>query len=309
VGIDNMNTYYDVQLKRDRLGQLQKFEEFSFHLVDIADVKELHEVLAHNSYDAVIHLAAQAGVRYSLEHPEAYVWSNLVGFANLVQECRIDNVRHFIYASSSSVYGVNEHSPFSVDDRVDHPISLYAATKRADELIAHAYSHLFSLPTTGLRFFTVYGPWGRPDMALFLFTDAIFRGMPVTLFNGGEMYRDFTYVDDIVEAVTRVIPLVPERSNQHALLDSPSSSTASFRIYNIGHGAPVRVGDCVDLIEECLSKKAVRVSAPMQPGDVVSTHADTESLRRDVGFSPSIPIGVGIPRFVKWYLNYYGQRQ
>jgi UDP-glucuronate 4-epimerase len=309
VGIDNMNTYYDVQLKRDRLGQLQKFEEFSFHLVDIADAKELHEVLAHNSYDAVIHLAAQAGVRYSLEHPEAYVWSNLVGFANLVQECRIDNVRHFIYASSSSVYGVNEHSPFSVDDRVDHPISLYAATKRADELIAHAYSHLFSLPTTGLRFFTVYGPWGRPDMALFLFTDAIFRGMPVTLFNGGEMYRDFTYVDDIVEAVTRVIPLVPERSNQHALLDSPSSSTASFRIYNIGHGAPVRVGDCVDLIEECLSKKAVRVSAPMQPGDVVSTHADTESLRRDVGFSPSIPIGVGIPRFVKWYLNYYGQRQ
>ena len=309
IGIDNMNAYYDVQLKRDRLDQLQKRSEFSFQLLDIADAKELHEVFAHNSFDAVIHLAAQAGVRYSLDHPEAYVQSNVVGFANLIQECRIAHVAHFVYASSSSVYGANDHSPFSVSDPVDHPISLYAATKRADELIAHAYSYLFSLPTTGLRFFTVYGPWGRPDMALFLFTDAIVKGKPLILFNGGEMYRDFTYVDDIVEAVTRIIPLVPKQSVQQTLLDSPSSSTAPFRVYNIGHGSPVRVGDCVDFIEKCLGKKAIRVSAPIQSGDVVSTHADIESLRHDTGFSPSIPIEVGIPRFVDWYLNYYGQQE
>jgi len=309
VGVDNMNAYYDVQLKRDRLDQLQKHGDFSFQLLDISDAIGLHEVFVHSSFDAVIHLAAQAGVRYSLDHPEVYIQSNVVGFANLIQECRMAHVPHFIYASSSSVYGANEHSPFSVDDPVDHPISLYAATKRADELIAHAYSYLFSLPTTGLRFFTVYGPWGRPDMALFLFTDAIFRGKPLTLFNGGEMYRDFTYVDDIVEAVTRLIPLAPQQSSQKTLLDSPSSSTAPFRVYNIGHGSPVRVGDCVDLIEECLGKKAIRVSAPIQLGDVVSTHADTQSLRDDTGFSPSIPIEVGIPRFVKWYMDYYGQRQ
>jgi UDP-glucuronate 4-epimerase len=307
VGVDNMNEYYDVQLKRDRLNQLQNDKDFSFRLLDIADAKELHEVFTHDSFDAVIHLAAQAGVRYSLNHPEVYIQSNVVGFANLIQECRIAQVPHFLYASSSSVYGANEHSPLSVDDPVDHPISLYAATKRADELIAHAYSYLFNLPTTGLRFFTVYGPWARPDMAPFLFTDAIFRGKPLTLFNGGEMYRDFTYVDDVVEAMMRIIPLVPKQSVQQTLLDSPSSSTAAFRIYNIGHGSPVRVGDCVDLIEECLGKKAVRVSAPMQPGDVVATHADTESLKRDTGFSPSIPIEVGIPRFVKWYMDYYGR--
>jgi len=306
VGVDNMNAYYDVQLKRDRLDQLQKYGGFSYRLLDIADAKELHEIFAHNAFDAVIHLAAQAGVRYSLEHPEAYIQSNVVGFANLIQECRMTHVPHFVYASSSSVYGANEHSPFGVDDPVDHPISLYAATKRADELIAHTYSYLFSLPTTGLRFFTVYGPWGRPDMALFLFTDAIFKGKPLTLFNGGEMYRDFTYVDDVVEAVTRLISLPPEQSDQHTLLGLPSSSTAPFRIYNIGHGSPVRVGDCVDLIEECLGKKAIRISAPIQPGDVVSTHADTQSLRHDTGFSPSIPIEVGIPRFVKWYMDYYG---
>jgi len=309
VGVDNMNAYYDVQLKRDRLDQLQKLGEFSFHLLDTADAKGLHEVFAHNSFDAVIHLAAQAGVRYSLDHPEVYIQSNVVGFANLAQECRMAHVPHFVYASSSSVYGANEHSPFSVDDPADHPISPYAATKRADELIAHAYSYLFSLPTTGLRFFTVYGPWGRPDMALFLLTDAIFRGKPLTLFNGGEMYRDFTCVDDIVEAVTRLISLAPKQSVQQTLLDSPSSSTAPFRVYNIGHGSPVRVGDCVDLIEECLGKKAIRVSAPIQSGDIVSTHADTQSLRHDTGFSPSIPIEVGIPRLVKWYMDYYGQRQ
>jgi UDP-glucuronate 4-epimerase len=304
-----MNAYYDVQLKRDRLNQLQKQGDFSFHLLDIADAKELHELFAQYSFDAVIHLAAQAGVRYSLDHPDVYIQSNVVGFANLAQECRMAHVPHFVYASSSSVYGANKHSPFSVDDPVDHPISLYAATKRADELIAHAYSYLFSLPTTGLRFFTVYGPWGRPDMALFLFTDAIFKGEPLTLFNGGEMYRDFTYVDDVVEAVMRLIPLAPEQSVQQTLLDSPSSSTAPFRVYNIGHGSPVRVGDCVDLIEECLGKKAIRVSAPIQLGDVVSTHADTQSLKHDTGFSPSIPIEAGIPRLVKWYMDYYGKRQ
>jgi len=309
VGVDNMNTYYDLRLKQDRLSQLQRDEGFSFQLLDIADAKEVQGVFAHNSFDAVIHLAAQAGVRYSLEHPEVYIQSNIVGFANLAQECRMAHVPHFVYASSSSVYGANEHSPFNVDDPVDHPISLYAATKRADELIAHAYSHLFSLPTTGLRFFTVYGPWGRPDMALLLFTDAIFKGKPLTLFNGGEMYRDFTYVDDIIEAVTRLIPLAPKQSVEQTLLDSPSSSTAPFSVYNVGHGSPVRVGDCVDLIEECLGKKAIRVSAPMQPGDVIATHADTESLKRDTGFSPSIPIEVGIPRFVEWYMDYYGRRQ
>jgi UDP-glucuronate 4-epimerase len=309
VGIDNMNAYYDVELKRDRLDQLRGYKDFSFQLLDIADARGLHGVFARNRFDVVINLAAQAGVRYSLNHPEAYIQSNVVGFANLVQECRISQVSHFVYASSSSVYGANEHLPLSVENPVDHPISLYAATKRADELIAHAYSYLFSLPTTGLRFFTVYGPWGRPDMALFLFTDAIFRGRPLTLFNGGEMYRDFTYVDDAIEAVTRLIPLVPKQSVQPALLDLPSSSTAAFRVYNIGHGFPVRVGDCVDLIEECLGKKAIRVSAPIQPGDVVSTHADTQSLRNDTGFSPSIPIEVGIPRFVKSYLDYYGQRR
>jgi UDP-glucuronate 4-epimerase len=308
VGIDNMNAYYDVQLKRDRLVQLQNLGEFSFHLLDMADAKELREVFAHNAFDAVIHLAAQAGVRYSLDHPEVYIQSNVVGFANVIQECRMAHVPHFVYASSSSVYGATEHSPFSVDDSVDHPISLYAATKRADELIAHVYSYLFCLPTTGLRFFTVYGPWGRPDMALFLFTDAISRGKPLTLFNAGEMYRDFTYVDDIVEAITRLIPLAPVQLTRQTLLDSPASSTGPFRIYNIGHGSPVRVGDCVDLIEECIGKKAIRVSAPMQPGDVVSTHADTQSLRHDTGFSPSIPIEVGIPRFVKWYMDYYDRR-
>jgi UDP-glucuronate 4-epimerase len=304
-----MNAYYDVQLKRDRLDQLQKYGGLSYRLLDIADAKELHEIFARNTFDAVIHLAAQAGVRYSLDHPEVYIQSNVVGFANLIQECRMGRVPHFVYASSSSVYGANDHSPFSVDDPVDHPISLYAATKRADELIAHAYSYLFSLPTTGLRFFTVYGPWGRPDMALFLFTDAIFKETPLTLFNGGEMYRDFTYVDDVVEAVTRLIPLIPKQSAQETLLDAPSSSTAPFRVYNIGHGSPVRVGDCVDLIEECLGKKAIRVSAPIPPGDVVSTHADTQSLRNDTGFSPSIRIEVGIPRLVEWYMDYYGRRQ
>ena len=309
VCIDNMNPYYDVQLKRDRLDELQKHGDFSFQLLDISDAIGLHEVFAHNSFDAVIHLAAQAGVRYSLDHPEVYIQSNVVGFANLIQECRMTHVAHFVYASSSSVYGANERSPFSVDDPVDHPISLYAATKRADELIAHAYSYLFSLPTTGLRFFTVYGPWGRPDMALFLFTDAIFKGKPLTLFNGGEMYRDFTYVDDIIEAVMRLIPFAPKQSVEQTLLDSPSSSMAPFSVYNIGHGSPVRVGDCVDLIEECLGKKAIRISAPIQPGDVVSTNADTQSLRHDTGFSPSIPIEVGIPRLVKWYMDYYGKRQ
>jgi UDP-glucuronate 4-epimerase len=306
VGVDNMNSYYDVQLKRDRLGQLQKHRGFSLRLLDIADAKELHEVFTDNSFDGVIHLAAQAGVRYSVDHPEVYIQSNVVGFANVAEECRMSRIRHLVYASSSSVYGVNEHSPFGVDDPVDHPISLYAATKRADELIAHAYSHLFSLPTTGLRLFTVYGPWGRPDMALFLFTDAIFHGRPLTLFRGGEMYRDFTYVDDIIEAITRLMPLAPEQSVRQVLLDSPASSTGPFRIYNIGHGSPVRVGDCVDLIEECLGKKAIRMSVPMQPGDVVSTNADTESLRHDTGFTPAVPIEVGIPRFVKWYLDYYG---
>jgi UDP-glucuronate 4-epimerase len=309
VGVDNMNAYYDVQLKRDRLGQLQKHGGFSLRLLDIADAKELHEVFTHNSFDAVIHLAAQAGVRYSVDHPEVYIQSNVVGFANLAEECRMSRMRHLVYASSSSVYGANEHSPFGVDDPVDHPISLYAATKRTGELIAHAYSYLFSLPTTGLRFFTVYGPWGRPDMALFLFTDAISKGKPLTLFNGGEMYRDFTYVDDVIEAIMRLIHLVPKQSVQQTLLESPSSSTAPFRVYNIGHGSPVRVGDCVDLIEECLGKQATRVSAPMQPGDVVSTNADTQSLKHDTGFSPAVPIEVGIPRFVRWYLDYYGQRQ
>jgi len=303
-----MNAYYDVQLKQGRLDQLQKHGDFSFQLLDICDAIGLHRVFAHSSFDAVIHLAAQAGVRYSLEHPEVYIQSNVVGFANLVQECRMARIAHLLYASSSSVYGANDHSPFSVDDPVDHPISLYAATKRTDELIAHAYSYLFGLPTTGLRFFTVYGPWGRPDMALFLFTDAIVKGRTLTLFNGGEMYRDFTYIDDIIEAISRLIPLAPKQSAQQVLLGTPSSSTAPFRVYNIGHGSPVRVGDCVDLIERYLDKKAIRVSAPMQPGDVVATHADTESLKHDVGFSPAIPIEVGIPRFVEWYMDYYGQR-
>jgi UDP-glucuronate 4-epimerase len=308
-GIDSMNSYGDVQLKRDRLNRLQKHRGFSFMLLDISEVTCLHRVFLHNSFDGVIHLAAQSGVRYSLQHPEVCIQSNVVGFANLVQECHVADVPHLVYASSSSVYGANEHSPFSVDNPVDHPISLYAATKRADELIAHAYSYLFGLPTTGLRFFTVYGPWGRPDMALFLFTDAIFKGVPLTLFNGGDMYRDFTYVDDVIEAVIRLLALTPEQSVQRILLSAPSSSTAPFRLYNVGRGSPVRVGDCVKLIEECLGKKAVLVSAPIQPGDVISTCADTQSLRHDTGFSPSISIEVGIPRFVEWYVEYYGQRE
>lgn len=298
-GIDNLNPYYDVRLKEARLQQLQPHSNFHFSKMDLADREEVNALFASEKFERVIHLAAQAGVRYSLENPHAYVEANLVGFTNILEACRRCPVKHLVYASSSSVYGANTKLPFSVKDNVDHPISLYAASKKANELMAHAYSHLFQIPTTGLRFFTVYGPWGRPDMALFLFTKAILEGRPIDVFNHGQMRRDFTYIDDIVEGVLQVAerPPAPESS------ESPSA--APYRIYNIGNHSPVELMKVIELLEKCLGKTARKNMLPMQPGDVPATFADVDDLMRDTGFRPDTPIEVGVERFVRWYQSYY----
>ncbi len=306
VGVDNLNDYYDVSLKQARLDLLHRKPGFHFHRVDIADQEALRAVFTGRQFSSVAHLGAQAGVRYSLHNPAAYVQSNLVGFGNLLEACRHSGVGHLVYASSSSVYGGNTRTPFSVHHNVDHPVSLYAATKKANELMAHTYSHLFKLPTTGLRFFTVYGPWGRPDMATFLFTRAILAGEPIDIFNYGKMERDFTYVDDIVEGVIRVLDR-PATPNPEWSSDSPDpgSSSAPYRIYNIGNSRPVELLRFVQVLEQCLGREAKKNLLPHQPGDVVATFADVEDLTQDTGFRPNTSIEEGLKRFVAWYREYY----
>jgi UDP-glucuronate 4-epimerase len=306
VGIDNLNNYYDPALKEARLAVLRQFRHFSFHRLDLADRNSVEAVFRDGEFGPVVHLAAQAGVRYSLVDPHAYADANLTGFLNILEGCRQAQSRHLVYASSSSVYGANTRMPFSTAQNVDHPLSLYGATKKANELMAHAYAHLFGLPTTGLRFFTVYGPWGRPDMAMWLFTDAILAGRPIKLFNHGNMRRDFTYVDDVVEAVVRLIARAPAGDAQWSGdRPDPATSRAPWRVYNIGNHTPVEVPEVVRLIEEALGKTAVRELMPMQPGDVPETCADVEDLRRDVGFAPDTPIGEGVRRFVEWFRAYH----
>ncbi len=305
VGLDNLNAYYNVQLKKDRLQRLQGCEAFEFQQLALEDRDGMFRLFEQKQFDSVIHLAAQAGVRYSLTNPHAYVDSNLVGFMNILEACRHNKVRHLTYASSSSVYGSNRNIPFSVDDRVDHPISLYAASKKANELMAHTYSHLFGLPTTGLRFFTVYGPWGRPDMAMWLFTEAILKGKPIDVFNHGRMRRDFTFVDDIVEGVVRVNDNIPQPNADADPMDD-ATTAAPYRIYNIGNNQPVELMKMIEVLEDCLGRKAEKNMLPMQPGDVPETYADIDALQRDVGFRPATPIETGIRRFVEWYRSYHG---
>ncbi|KPJ78605.1 MAG: capsular biosynthesis protein CpsI [Deltaproteobacteria bacterium SG8_13] len=307
-GLDNLNSYYDVRLKKDRLTLLTGEKRFSFAETDLADRNGLQRVFGDQPFDVVVNLAAQAGVRYSLENPNAYVESNLVGFVNLLECCRHKAVKHLVYASSSSVYGANTRMPFSVHHNVDHPVSLYAATKKANELMAHTYSHLYKLPCTGLRFFTVYGPWGRPDMALFLFTRAILEKKPIRVFNHGKMQRDFTYIDDIVEGVVRVMGRLPQ-PDPHWSGDEPDPGTscAPCRIYNIGNNNPVQLMHFIETIEKALGKKADKQMLDMQPGDVPATYADIDDLTADVGFAPATPLAEGIERFVTWYRDYYGQ--
>lgn len=306
VGIDNLNDYYDVRLKQTRLERLQGEKGFSFVKADIADAQWLDEMFSRSLPQKVVHLAAQAGVRYSLTNPRAYASANLVGFANVLESCRQLMLEHLVFASSSSVYGANKKIPFSVHDAVDHPISLYAATKKSNELMAHAYSHLYRLPVTGLRFFTVYGPWGRPDMAYFKFTSDILAGKPIEVFNHGELSRDFTYIDDIVEGVVRSLDHVPRPDPAwDALHPDPASSTAPYRLYNIGNHTPVRLLDFIAELERALGKKAELRMVPMQPGDVERTFADVRELTSDVGFSPSTPLRVGLEHFVHWYREYY----
>lgn len=305
-GIDNLNDYYDVSLKRARLTILTKLPEFSFQEADLADAKGLNEIFSEEAFACVINLAAQAGVRYSLINPHAYLESNLHGFLNILEACRHHKIGHLIYASSSSVYGANKKMPFSVHDNVDHPLSLYAASKKANELMAHTYSSLYDLPTTGLRFFTVYGPYGRPDMALFLFTKAILEGQPIDVYNHGKMRRDFTYVDDIVESIARLIPKIPMPDPKwSALKPDPSSSFAPYRVYNIGNNKPVELLRFIEVIEEKIGKKAIKNFLPIQDGDVPETYADVEDLMREVDFKPSTPIETGVGNFVDWYRDYY----
>lgn len=305
VGVDNLNDYYSVELKEDRLALLAG-PGFYFEKLEMADARAMETLFAEHKFDRVVHLAAQAGVRYSLENPAAYIQANLVAFGNLLECCRQHPVEHLVYASSSSVYGLNSQMPFSVRDNVDHPISLYAATKKANELMAHSYSHLFGLPATGLRFFTVYGPWGRPDMALFKFTKAILEDRPIDVYNQGRMQRDFTYVDDIVEGVVRVLwqsaaPDPAWTSNA----PNPGSSPAPYRIYNIGNNRAVALDDFIQTLEQALGKRAIRNDLPMQPGDVPATYADIFDLNAAVGFQPSTSLKVGIERFVRWYRDYH----
>ncbi len=304
VGIDNLNDYYLPQLKQDRLAQLTGRPGFRFEKLALEDRDGISKLFESTAFDSVIHLAAQAGVRYSLTNPHAYVDANLVGFMNILEACRHQKIGHLTYASSSSVYGANRTIPFSVEDRVDHPVSLYAATKKANELMAHTYSHLFALPTTGLRFFTVYGPWGRPDMAMWMFTKAILAGKPIDVFNHGRMKRDFTFVDDIVEGVIRTNDTVP--TAQAVAHDADDSTTAApYRVYNIGNNQPVELMHLIETLEAALGRKAEKNMLPMQPGDVQSTYANIDALQRDVGFRPSTPIETGVRKFVEWYKSYH----
>ena len=305
-GIDNMNDYYDVSLKEARLQRCTGHPNFTFQKIDIADRAGMRDLFSNQSFDAVMNLAAQAGVRYSIENPHAYIDANVVGFANILEGCRHSRVKHLVFASSSSVYGANTKLPFSEHHNVDHPVSLYAATKKANELMAHTYAHLYGLPCTGLRFFTVYGPWGRPDMALFKFTRGILEGKPIPVFNRGQMIRDFTYIDDIVEGVIRVIDRTatadPAWSGQ---APDPATSYAPYKVYNIGNNQPVELMRYIQVLEQCLGKKANMELLPMQDGDVPATYADTEALETAVGFRPATPVETGIQRFVDWYKQYY----
>jgi len=306
VGVDNLNDYYDVELKKARLSRTQQHPGFTDLRVDLHDRAAIMEVFASHRPQRVINLAAQAGVRYSIENPMAYVDTNLVGFAHVLEGCRQTDVEHLVYASSSSVYGANTNMPFSVHQNVDHPMSLYAATKKANELMAHTYSHLYRLPATGLRFFTVYGPWGRPDMALFKFTRAILAGEAIDVFNYGHHRRDFTYIDDIVEGVVRVLDRIPE-PDPHWSGDDPDSATSSapYRLYNIGNNLPVALMQYIEHLERCLDRTARKNLLPLQPGDVPDTYADVEDLVRDIGYQPTTPVAVGVERFVEWYRTYY----
>lgn len=306
VGIDNLNDYYDVGIKQSRLDILNKLDGFSFEKCDLVDYPDLQHLFQEHRIEYVVNLAAQAGVRYSLTNPHAYLKSNLHGFLNILELCRHFNIRHLVYASSSSVYGANKKMPFSVHHNVDHPISLYAASKKSNELMAHTYSSLFNLPSTGLRFFTVYGPYGRPDMALFLFTKAIVEGKPIDVFNNGKMKRDFTYVDDIVESIERLIPKAPiPDKNWSGMTPDPSSSFAPYRVYNIGNNEPVELLRFIEIIEQKLGKTAIKNFLPLQNGDVPETYADVTDLMREIDFKPATPIEAGVGRFVDWYKEYY----
>jgi len=306
VGMDNLNAYYNVQLKKHRLAILKKNPAFRFHVLDLADRQGVAELFSTEKPEVVVNLAAQAGVRYSLENPHAYIDSNITGFTNILEGCRHNEVKHLVYASSSSVYGANTAKPFSVHHNVDHPISLYAATKKANELMAHTYAALYKLPCTGLRFFTVYGPWGRPDMALFLFTRAILEGRPIDVYNNGKMRRDFTYIDDIIEGVVRIMTRVPSGSPEWSgKKPDPASSFAPYRLFNIGNNQPVELMDFIAALEDHLGRKAQKRLLPMQPGDVPETYADVDDLMAEVGFKPCTSIREGIGRFVEWYREYY----
>ncbi len=308
-GIDNLNPYYDVSLKEARLKKLTPFENFSFFKIDISDREAMEKIFKSTQFEVVVNLAAQAGVRYSLKNPRAYVDANIVGFVNILECCRHNNVRHLVFASSSSVYGANTKMPFSVHHNVDHPVSLYAATKKANELMAHTYSHLYELSCTGLRFFTVYGPWGRPDMALFLFTRAILERQPIKVFNHGRMQRDFTYIDDIIEGVVRIMERLPEPDPTWSGDDpDPGTSYARYKMYNIGNNNPVELMKFIAVIEKVLGLKAKKEFLDIQPGDVVATYADIDDLIKDVGFKPQTPIEIGIKRFVIWFKEYYSYK-
>jgi len=310
VGLDNVNDYYDVRLKHARMAQLETEPNFRFIKMDLADRDGIARMFKEERPQRVVNLAAQAGVRYSLTNPHAYIESNLVGFTNILEGCRHNDVEHLVYASSSSVYGANTSMPFSVGDNVDHPLSLYAASKKANELMAHTYSHLYRLPTTGLRFFTVYGPWGRPDMAMFIFTKAILEGRPIDVFNEGRMQRDFTYIDDIVEGVMRVTDSVAAPNpDWNGAEPDPATSKAPYRLYNIGNNNPVQLMYLIGLIEKNLGQTAKKRMLPMQPGDVPATYANVDHLVRDVGFKPATPIEDGVARFIDWYREFYGARQ
>ncbi|NOH16232.1 NAD-dependent epimerase [Clostridium cochlearium] len=306
IGIDNINDYYDVKLKEDRLHILKQNDNFTFHKIDLKDKEKIDNLFSKYKFDYVINLAAQAGVRYSIKNPYAYVDSNLIGFVNILEACRNNPVKHLLYASSSSVYGGNKVAPFSTNHQVDHPVSLYAATKKSNELMTHTYSHLYKIPTTGLRFFTVYGPWGRPDMAYFSFTKNILSGKPINVFNHGKMERDFTYIDDIVEGIYKLIPLVPKANpTWDETKDDLSSSFAPYKIYNIGNNQPVKLMKFISVLEDKLGIKGNKNYMDMQPGDVLRTYADVSDLEKDIGFKPSTSIEEGLEKFVDWYKNYY----
>ncbi|MBK0031586.1 NAD-dependent epimerase [Erwinia sp. S43] len=306
IGIDNLNDYYDVNLKKSRLELVNNHPEFTFIKIDLADREGIASLFREQRFQRVIHLAAQAGVRYSLENPLAYADANLIGHLNILEGCRHNQVEHLLYASSSSVYGLNRKLPFSTDDSVDHPVSLYAATKKANELMSHTYSHLYGIPTTGLRFFTVYGPWGRPDMALFKFTRAILAGESIDVYNNGEMRRDFTYIDDIAESILRLQDIIPQRDENWTVeTGNPASSSAPYRVYNIGNSHPVMLMDYIKALENALGQTATKNMLPMQPGDVLDTSADTSALYKAIGYKPQTAVAEGVARFVAWYRDFY----